>query len=384
MSNNFKKFVREAQKTSLSETEKSDIRARLMSHMDETPVTGAMSWQEIPRRVSIFSFIKGYAGSSALMPAFLLLLLVGGGSLSLASQSSLPGDAMYSAKILSERVDLLFAFSPAAEVRVNALQAIRRLEEAEALSADGRLDSVTRLSLETSFSDSSSRALTRLDQIGSDDKNTKQKILSEFRGNLFAHKDILQSIAVSDEATSTSILPGEVQRVIAVLSNPSSSSMSIGVETDDSAGDAKAVAKQKISDAQKYISVGMTGDAKTKSSNALIGAQASYENGLQAEDASAYKDAVVLFKQATEQASQAKAIAESYKSAGRYIAKLPKRVQSVAPVRAATSTTPAIVTATIAATTTVTASSTTASTTATTTRSIPTTSTSTASTTLKL
>jgi hypothetical protein len=215
----------------------------------------------------------------------------------------------------------MFAFTPAAEARVNVIQAVRRLEEAEALSSQGKLSGVVKVSLENSFSQASGEALRRIGQLESEDKSAGQKVLTEFRGNLSAHRDILQNIIAVDDETSSNNLPDEVQSVIASLGAPTSTVIAVGLETVDSATDARAEAREQIANVEKYASVNMAGDTKVRALTGLIAAQASYENGTQALEARSFNDAVVLFKQATEQAVQAKAAAQVYNTAKHYITK---------------------------------------------------------------
>ncbi len=322
MKNSFKKIIKQnAKQVSLSGEEMHAMRVRLLDHIDATPLIEGATWEDIPLRVSIFSFIKDYAGTSVLMPAFLLAVLVLGGSLTLTSAGALPGDMMYSMKKLSEKIDLFFAFTPGAEARVNVIQAVRRLEEAEALSSQGKLSGVVKVNLENSFSAASGAALHQIGLLESEDKSTGQRVLTEFRGNLSAHKDILQNIIALGDATNTNSLPAEVQSVIASLGAATSSVIAIGHETVDSAIYARAEAREQIANVEKYASVNMAGDTKVRALTGLIAAQASYENGTQALEAESYQDAVVLFKQATEQALQAKAAAQVYKAAKRYIVK---------------------------------------------------------------
>ncbi|MFA6050185.1 MAG: DUF5667 domain-containing protein [Candidatus Paceibacterota bacterium] len=362
MKNSFKKIIKNAKKVSLSFDERESMRTNLLSYMGEVPLSANAVWSEPPRR-SVLSFLQSYAGTSVLMPALLLFVLIGGGTLTLASQGALPGDAMYSMKKLSEKIDLFFAFTPAAEARINAMQAVRRLEEAEVLSSEGRFTGVAKVSIEASFSEASGAALQRIGQLESENKSTGLKVLTEFRGNLFAHKDILQSMVANADNAALSSLPHEVQSVIAILNASTTGVIAVGEENDNSASEAKATARQQITDVEKYVAANMTGDVKVKALNALITARASYENGTQALDAESYKDAVVLFRDASGKAIQAKAIAQSYNSMKRVIGKTAAKKPSDEP------TATMMMATSIAATSTASTTTVTASTTATTTAS---------------
>lgn len=258
--------------------------------------------------------------SSMFAPALLALLLVGGGTLTFASQKSLPGDIFYPVKTLTEKMDLMFAFTPQAQARVSTIQAIRRLEEAEALYAEDRLSNDTKIALASSFSHKSAAAIGHIEGLDGDQYEAGLKILTEFKGNLRAHKDILQSIVAESDSKSFR-LPEAVQTVIASIDMPSNSTVVVNDDIVDSANTARREAEQLIEDADKYISANMSKEDKTKLAVGMRSAEEFFANGKKAIDESAYQDAVIQFKQASKQSIENKALAQSYKSAKKYALK---------------------------------------------------------------
>lgn len=314
-------------KIDLSPDEKREMMTRLIDHMDSTPFSGSISPWKDDSNLKIFNLVGNLSRNSMLLPVALAIVLFFGGTLTLASQKSLPGDRMYSIKRASESVDLMFAFTSSAKARINAVQAIRRLEEAEILLAHSKLDIDTKTKLEDSFIASSGSALKNIAEISSGDNTAGTKVMTEFRGNLAAHKEILQSIIISSDDDSLNRLPHEVQVAMSALNTPYATTIDVESETSDSAIQAKAEAKEKISDVQKYISANMTGEDKSRALGTLIVAQAAFENGDQAIEADSFKDAIVLFRKASDQAIQAKAVLQSFNNVKKYIPNLPQKVQ---------------------------------------------------------
>src|SRR3989338_6240101 len=100
MENNFKKFIEEAKKVTLTKDERVNIGRILEVHIDNQPVINE-------RRVRL-----GYQRSIIpikpilqFMPIFLALIVAVSGGTALAANGSLPGDFLYPMKVgLNERI----------------------------------------------------------------------------------------------------------------------------------------------------------------------------------------------------------------------------------------------------------------------------------------
>ncbi len=73
----------------------------------------------------------------ALALALVLAVILGGGGVVKAAQGSLPGDVLYPVKQVQEKVELALALTPEQRVMERLEQAQRRLQEAQALAAQG-------------------------------------------------------------------------------------------------------------------------------------------------------------------------------------------------------------------------------------------------------
>jgi hypothetical protein len=92
-----------------------------------------------------FAFLPKPALRLAFAGAFAVALLLGGLSAAAASDSSLPGDALYGVKLQVERVQLALTFDSAARARLQLHFADVRLDEAQRLFAMGRTQDGVRL-----------------------------------------------------------------------------------------------------------------------------------------------------------------------------------------------------------------------------------------------
>ena len=82
----------------------------------------------------------------------LLIVLVAGTGVASAAQSSLPGDALYPIKTdVTEPLRVALAPTPEAKAQVEASIATTRLEEAETLAAQGKLDASKQAQIQTSL-----------------------------------------------------------------------------------------------------------------------------------------------------------------------------------------------------------------------------------------
>lgn len=148
---------KEAEHIRLSAAEKGAMRARLKEAM--APATAASS-PLVPNFVEgYFSRFEFFGTARYAFAALLMIVFVGGGTVS-AAQGALPGDLLYTVKTsFNEQVELAWADTADEEALVEARFAQRRVAEAEALEAEGRLDEEIALDIEERFDTHASRAL---------------------------------------------------------------------------------------------------------------------------------------------------------------------------------------------------------------------------------
>ena len=174
------------------------------------------------------------------MPFIALALIVAaalGGGVSVASQQALPGDALYGVKIeVNEQIQAALAFSEEARATV-ALGALeRRLEEAEKLSAEGRLNADTFAIIEASFEEHAQRVAGHIAALQEKENfDAAADIAAKFEASLEAHAAILARLSAEGSASAKAELDKVIVKVRGLLQAVVSLRASTQAEADASA-----------------------------------------------------------------------------------------------------------------------------------------------------
>jgi hypothetical protein len=153
------------------------MRARLLSHMHENPVSIS-----IPSRSPFSSLRLSLRGGVALA---LAVLVVGAGGTAYAADSALPGDALYAVKVsVNEPAAGALAVTPAAKAAHQADVATERLAEAQALAEDGRLTASTSAMLALAFAEHAQAAENAAGVAAADDPDAAASISAEFSASV--------------------------------------------------------------------------------------------------------------------------------------------------------------------------------------------------------
>jgi hypothetical protein len=221
MKHRFKHIVKSAKEVSLTSDEKDDLRRSIVAHLESHPLTAESGTFTVQKPISCFHWTGGYFGSKRMLAVpciFMLLILVSAG-VSFASTSALPGNILYPIKILNEKINSSFISDPVKRVKVLTVNAMNRLEEAEKLYLNGKLDEATELKLAKSFETDSGlvgQSLTALQKTTYKESGMQAGL--KFREDLDRHHKILASFIKPDESKKTNekLIEG-VNRVIAQL-----------------------------------------------------------------------------------------------------------------------------------------------------------------------
>ena len=135
---------------------------------------------------------------------FLLFILVTSGTL-FAAKSSLPGDILYPIKInVSEKLESFVALGKKAQIDVQVGQTISRLEEAEVLSNQNRLDEKKKTKIRDNFVSKSAEISRQVSELrGKGDTKNATEIDNKFVKSLEKHRSIISKITDTGEGTST-------------------------------------------------------------------------------------------------------------------------------------------------------------------------------------
>ena len=260
MDKDFQNIFNKIKQIKLSSIEKDEMRAGLELFAKKHPVRSAditrLLLQEGSKSyISAFAEIltlKSLISKLQPMPVILIIALLIGGGTSFAAESALPEDVLYPVKIsVNEEVRSFVAFSNEAQAKWDARRAERRLEEAEKLAAEGRLNAETRAQIESrfeshaeAFQERTERVEVRQDTKGSFEMN------SNFEASLKAHERVLAQIAAEKASVR-----GEVESLL------------LEVRTR-----LKATAKAR-SNAEAKVSAEVNGEFKTAAEGKLRGAE---------------------------------------------------------------------------------------------------------------
>ncbi len=260
-------------------------------------------------RETVFNFVEMhprektkiiYAPSfSFALPLSLILLLFFGG-ISYAAEDSLPGDLLYPIKVyVNEEVGAVLARSSEAKASLAVKKALRRLEEAEKLSVEEKLDLSTREVLESRFE----IEVKNFEEHALKTKRIERaEISSEFESALRVHSEILSKLAQVKEKSK----PAR-DRVKETLESVAKTRRQ--AESDVSEADHKEV------EAKKRSAKGKIGEAaKEVDSEELKEAKRIFADGEEKLEMQRYNEAFKSFQKATRIAEEKQLISRSKKN----------------------------------------------------------------------
>jgi hypothetical protein len=129
------KAISDLRSLGMSSEEKNVMLNRIMGE-EMRPAVHISSWTTIIWR----NFMVEQSWRSTMVVAALILILTGG-SVAFAAETTLPGDRLYTVKTgMTERLLAAVSFSNTAKVYIEELKIERRVKEAAKLAAQGRLD----------------------------------------------------------------------------------------------------------------------------------------------------------------------------------------------------------------------------------------------------
>lgn len=151
MKADFENIFQDIKNQSLSEAERVSMRNILKAHMAEHPATAPL----LVRASDALASFADMFGSQAytrmkILPAALSVVLVVGVGTAYAAEGALPGDPLYAIKVsLNEPLQGALALSDTSQASWHTKKIERRLAEAAALVAEGRMTGDAQIVLET-------------------------------------------------------------------------------------------------------------------------------------------------------------------------------------------------------------------------------------------
>lgn len=243
-----------------------------------------------------------------------LLLGLGGGTSAIAEQA-LPGDTLYEFKTnVNEQVREWVSLSQEAKADWEAQVAVRRLEEAEKLTAKSQLDAETKAQLETNFKRFADRAEERLGKIREADSGAAAEIAARFETALKAHERILSNISSARNDDEADDLIESIREELDDAKDhrekaEAELSADTGVEVESAAEGMKGAAENKIKEAKKFLEAAKANigaEAAAKAEVRLKAAEDAFTQGDAKLEAKAYGEAFALFREAHSIAQESK------------------------------------------------------------------------------
>jgi hypothetical protein len=199
MNHPLNKLRTEAKLLKLSSTEKAALHATLMQAMQKSGY-GSPDASAVRMMPSPFYFAPKFAMSFA---AFVLLVLAGGGT-AFAAKGALPGDLLYSVKtIVNEPVEGALALSVESKIKFHSDVAQTRLEEAEVLASQNRLDASTTQKLESDIDTHLSQRDELAQSLDEKTPGASAMVVSELDSAIAAHGEVLAVLGSESKSTTT-------------------------------------------------------------------------------------------------------------------------------------------------------------------------------------
>ena len=193
----FEKLVATVRSVSLSSEEK----AEMLRNIKIAVASDALKEELKPTPFYSFSFAFFRTNRYAIAVVCLVVLVFSSAGISQAAEKSLPGDFLYPVKTqINEKIKASFANTPAKKVKVESNLTIERLKEAEALSAQGKLDNQKKESITKSLlehSEKFDRNISEVKEHVSDD--AALELDDNLGSSLIGHTDVLDKLSEDKE-----------------------------------------------------------------------------------------------------------------------------------------------------------------------------------------
>lgn len=138
--NDWQKGIKDLQKITLSKEERVVLFEKILKRSAGAPVLS--TWF-----AGQFVFVRRHVAL-----VLILAIVLGGGGATFASERALPGSALYPLKVgVSEPIRGLVKTLPEEKIEWQAEKAVRRIEEAQILSAEDKLDTEKKAKIEVLF-----------------------------------------------------------------------------------------------------------------------------------------------------------------------------------------------------------------------------------------
>lgn len=192
----------------LTKSELNHGRELLMEYMTEHPVVrNADDARHISHEAHHWAPLLTLTHRPMFATIAVIVILALGGGTAFAAENALPGSPLYPVKVhINEQVRAAVAVGASADANWDARRAERRLEEAEALAAEGRLNADLSARLSERFETHSDRIQDRIEKMEDRGEGEKAAWLKHrFEASVEAHNAILTVLENSSTSTKNEL-----------------------------------------------------------------------------------------------------------------------------------------------------------------------------------
>lgn len=312
--NNLDKYLNILKSARLNASEKSQMRANLELVLKANPERIS----EVPRHTLWRGILLTNRKFSMTAIIAALVIALSGGTAA-AANTALPGEALFPVKQAVEKVRFNLTGGAEGKAAVKLVHLEKRLEEAEKLAVEGKLDAEVVSKIEANFNNHEAKMkelIAKLEAEGNTE--AAARLSSSLEASLTAHAEILAKLKAKLAAGETLVDPTLIEGLRKAVSAKIEGAAKVRAEHEGdikpefkeraAAGIQKAAqhkideVKRKIEKAEAKLGAAAVADAKLK----IAEADKFMVEGKAKLDAKAYADAITLFQKAHRSAQAAK------------------------------------------------------------------------------
>ncbi len=236
MNNEFNKLIHTAKHITLSEDKKSIIRARVQEFVELTPLKKAPT---APLRSPFYLTKFSVMHFSKAVSLALIVLIAGGGTMSYASEDTLPGDMFYTVKVnFKEPIEESLAFSQQAKLQVKTKQVEKRLNEAQVLLEKNDMSPEKHKEVEDRVEAKVNEISETIDKL--QEKGDVETILAttgKLEPVLKAHQEALQEVSDKEALQEEGLMGSNLLKTSEVVESTTEAGEGKSLEAKTSAGE---------------------------------------------------------------------------------------------------------------------------------------------------
>lgn len=213
MKEDLKNFIKGAKGVSLSPSERSVLREKIMEFISFNPIRGEVPMLRDKNYISIFE-VRHFMKAASLVLIF--AVVIGGSGMSYAASNALPGETLYVVKVnINEGIQEKLATTPKAKLAVQSEHIQKRLDEVQTLRKENKLSPETQNIVIAKLDEHTASASRSIDQLREEgDVSAVLEATSNLTPIFEANKNILEKennkVDIENEIDDTDTLIAKI------------------------------------------------------------------------------------------------------------------------------------------------------------------------------